>query len=133
MTDPAPSEKCTVYYDGDCPICRVEIGAYRALDRGRSVTYVDVAAIAGSPAADLDRTAALKRFHVRLPDGRLISGGRAFVALWRETPSLRWLGRIASLPPLIWLAEPAYRMFLLIRPGLQAAARAFIRMLPKSP
>jgi predicted DCC family thiol-disulfide oxidoreductase YuxK len=127
----APAQKCTVYYDGECPICRVEIGAYKALDRTGAVTYTDVTSSPGDPASDLDRAAALKRFHVRLGDGRLISGGRAFVALWRETPGFRWLGRIGSAPPLIWLAEPVYRVFLVVRPGLQAFARLLINLSKK--
>ena len=72
----------TVYYDGACPVCRREIGFYQKRTGG-AVSYCDVATEA-SPAPDLDREAALKRFHVRLPDGALVSG--AAVALGRADP-----------------------------------------------
>ncbi len=76
----------TVYYDGACPVCRREIGFYRARTGG-AVEYCDVAT-AACPAPDLSREDALQRFHVRLGDGTLVSGAGAFLALWRE---MGWL------------------------------------------
>ncbi len=58
----------------------------------------------------------MARFHVRLGSGEVVSGAAAFIALWRATPRFRLLGRIASIPPLPWLLEGAYRGFLKLRP-----------------
>ena len=65
----------------------------------------------------------MKRFHVRRSDGRLVSGAAAFAELWKATPGWRWLGHVAALPPLVWIAEGAYRLFLLVRPAVQRAVR----------
>ena len=86
----------TVYYDGACPVCRREIGFYQKRT-GAEVSYCDVAAEA-CPAPDLTREEALKRFHVRLADGALVSGAAAFLALWRETPGFRLVGAAALRP-----------------------------------
>ena len=108
-----PQSPLTVYYDGACPVCRREIGFY-ARRTGGAVSYCDVA-VEACPAPDLDRDAALRRFHVRLPDGALVSGAAAFLALWRATPGFRLPGRLLSAPPVVALLDVAYGGFLRLR------------------
>ncbi|MEM6414713.1 MAG: DUF393 domain-containing protein [Pseudomonadota bacterium] len=111
-----------VYYDGACPLCRREIDFYRG--RSSTVTFEDVSSSGISTIdADLTRDEALKRFHVRTKDGRLLSGAKAFSELWKNTPSMRWLGIIVSTQPFLGIAEIAYSLFLKIRPFMQFAAR----------
>lgn len=107
----------TVYYDGACPLCRREIGLYRACRGAEAIDWVDVARV-DRPAADLDRTHALARFHLRTADGRLVSGAAAFLELWRSLPGWRLAARLLALPPLPWLLERLYRLFLRIRPAI---------------
>jgi predicted DCC family thiol-disulfide oxidoreductase YuxK len=103
----------TVYYDGACPVCSREIGFYQKRT-GNEVSYCNVADEA-SPAADLRREDALARFHVRLPDGALVSGAAAFLALWQATPGFRAIGRLLSLRPAVKVLDIAYTGFLKIR------------------
>lgn len=103
----------TVYYDGACPVCRREIGFYQKRTGG-AVSYCDVAAEV-CPAPDLRREDALKRFHVRLPDGALVSGAAAFLALWRETPGFRLPARLLSARPVVAALDVAYAWFLTLR------------------
>jgi predicted DCC family thiol-disulfide oxidoreductase YuxK len=116
-----PPGALTVYFDGSCPLCAAEIGVYRK-DAGETVRFCDVSAPGGAP-PDLEPEAAMARFHVRRADGRMENGARAFIALWLALPRWRWLGRIASAPPLPHLLEAAYRLFLPLRPMLQRLAR----------
>ena len=76
---------------------------------------------------DLDRTTALKRFHVRDRNGVLRSGAAGFIAMWRELPALRWLANIARLPGVTALLEVLYRGFLRIRPAIQRLVGAWDR------
>ena len=108
-----PQSPLTVYYDGACPVCSREIGFYRSRT-GAGVTYCDVAAEA-CPAPDLGREEALQRFHVRLPDGALVSGAAAFLALWRETPGFSAAARLLSARPIVAALDVAYGVFLKLR------------------
>lgn len=121
QADAAHSAACEVFFDGACPLCRAEIALYR--NQGAEATFTDIAG-EGAPPEEIGRETALKRFHVRRADGRLLSGGAAFAELWKRTPGWRWLGHIAAAPPFVWIGEGAYRLFLLIRPSIQSWARA---------
>jgi predicted DCC family thiol-disulfide oxidoreductase YuxK len=120
-----PEKDLSVYYDGCCPLCRAEIDHYRRCEGADRLLFVDVGR--GAPASalgeGLDREAALRRFHVRDADGRLVSGAAAFARLWRALPHWRWLGRLLDLRvlgmrPLLPVAEAAYRLSLPLRPKL---------------
>lgn len=105
-----------VYFDGGCPLCSREIAAYRNARGGERLRWVDAQACADpelGPA--LPRDAALRRLHVRLPDGRLVSGAAAFVAIWQHLPAFRGLARLARVPGALGLMEGLYRAFLGLR------------------
>lgn len=113
----------TVYYDGSCALCRNEISFYQARRGAETIRWIDVStAENGHAAMDLSCAEAMARFHVRLRDGRLMNGGSAFAALWRELPAMKLAGWLFAAPPLSWLLNVAYDLFLPIRPHLQAIA-----------
>ncbi|MGF1500691.1 MAG: thiol-disulfide oxidoreductase DCC family protein [Paracoccaceae bacterium] len=102
-----------VYYDGNCPVCRREIGWYGRMRGAEDVRFVD---IVDAPVPDgFTREALLRRFTVIRRDGVAASGARGFAALWRALGPTRLLGRVAERPPIVWIAEGAYRLFLRIR------------------
>ena len=115
----------TVYFDGSCPLCRREVAWYRRRRGADAIEWIDVSGGDGSPppAPGLNRDMALARFHVRLSDGRLLSGARAFAELWAALPGLRGLARLMRSRPLSALLEVGYRAFLRLRPSLQRAMR----------
>jgi predicted DCC family thiol-disulfide oxidoreductase YuxK len=108
----------TVYYDGSCPLCRAEIGHYRAQEGASGIHFFDVSSPDVQPAPDLDRTRAMARFHVRRVDGQLLSGAAAFVTIWSLLPRWRWAARIAALPGMVLILEAGYRLSLSLRPAL---------------
>jgi predicted DCC family thiol-disulfide oxidoreductase YuxK len=115
----------TVWYDGQCPLCRREIALIRKLDRTAAIDFVDVAA-AGASSCPLDRETLLARFHA-LENGQLYSGAAAFAAMWRAVPLLRPLGLLARSPLVLGLLERAYTVFLRARPALQRAVARWER------
>lgn len=92
MTNAAP---LIAYYDGLCPLCVAEMRQYAKL--GEDV--IRMQDCNGDLPPDVDRDAALAALHVRLPDGRVVDGWRAFMAIWERTPRMRWLA---------WLTRPAF-------------------------
>lgn len=107
----------TVYFDGACPVCRREIALYRRQPGAEACAWVDASSCEGDALGPgLDSAAALSRMHVRRADGSLVGGARAFIALWQSLPRTRLLGRVAAIPPIPWLLEVAYRLFLKARP-----------------
>ncbi len=112
--------KVLVWYDGGCPLCRREIALMRRLDAAQAITFIDVAS--EDATCPLDRGELLSRFHAA-EDGRILSGAAAFAAMWRAIPRLRLIGLAARNPLVLAVLERLYRLFLRIRPRLQAAAR----------
>ncbi len=109
--------RVTVWFDGGCPLCRREISLMRRLDRRRgAIAFVDLTTDAPCP---LDRAELLARFHAQETGGPVVSGAAAFAAMWRAIPALAWAGHAARLPPLAWLLERGYRVWLRVRPALQ--------------
>lgn len=108
--------KLTVWYDGDCPLCRREISLMRRLDRRRAIAFVDASTGAGD--CPIDRRDLLARFHAE-EDGRMVSGAEAFAAMWRAIPALRPLGLAARNRVALALLERLYLGFLSVRPRLQ--------------
>ena len=113
--------KPTVFYDGGCPLCRREIGFYQRRRGADQITWIDVSQAKKNEevAPGLCKHAAMARFHIRGAEGQIISGGRAFAYLWSLLPGFRPWGRLLLLPPFSWLIDPAYDLFLKLRPGLQ--------------
>jgi predicted DCC family thiol-disulfide oxidoreductase YuxK len=108
--------KLTLFYDGSCPLCVSEIGYYKRSDREKALEFIDVSSERFSGDGRINRTEAMARFHVRLADGRQVSGAQAFVEVWRLVPGWRWLARLAGLPGAVRVLEVFYSLFLRARP-----------------
>jgi predicted DCC family thiol-disulfide oxidoreductase YuxK len=124
----AAAERPAVFYDGSCPLCAAEISTYRKCRGAGEIDWVDVAgddtgAHREFIAPGLAREDAMRRFHMRRADGKIVSGGAAFAELWTALPAFSWAGRIGRLPGITVLLEGAYRLFLPVRPVLQRMLR----------
>lgn len=118
--------KSTVYFDGSCPLCRAEIVYYRRKDQVGPLRFVDISEVGAVPPEGITQQRAMKRFHVRASDGRVLSGAAAFVEVWTRLPRWRWAARAASLPGALIALELGYRIFLPVRPFI---SRLFGRIL----
>lgn len=111
----------TVWFDGQCPLCRREIAVMRRLDRRGAIAFVDVAGVdaaGGAISCPIDAATLLARFHAQ-EDGRMLSGAAAFAAMWRAIPLLRPLGLMARNRVILGVLERLYLVFLKVRPRLQ--------------
>ncbi len=117
------SPKKTIYFDGACPLCTIEIAHYKRQSGANDLCFLDISRDGADPGEGLTRAAALSRFHVRAQDGTLLSGAAAFVSIWQDLPKWRWAARLARLPGVLPLLELGYRAFLPLRPALAAFVR----------
>ena len=106
----------TVYFDGSCPLCRAEIEYCRRNDQAGALCFVDISEASAVTPEGITKQQAMKRFHVRASDGRVLSGAAAFVEVWTPLPKWRWVARAASLPGAMAALELGYRIFLPVRP-----------------
>jgi len=121
----------TVLYDGACPMCQREIAFYKRLipiSSSTSICYADV----NDPSLTIPDSTTLEilksRFHVRFENQELISGAKAFIALWTLLPGWRWLAITARIPGIIWCLEMNYRLFLIFRPTIQNIFKHILKL-----
>ncbi|MEH6592239.1 MAG: DUF393 domain-containing protein [Halioglobus sp.] len=78
----------TLYYDGQCPLCMKEMARLGRLKDER-LNLTDIHTL--PPGTDLpDTTALLRDLHLRLHDGRMLTGVDANVAAWQYTRHGAW-------------------------------------------
>ncbi|MCG8414785.1 MAG: DUF393 domain-containing protein [Pseudomonadales bacterium] len=101
----------TLYFDGDCPLCLMEIEALKKLSEDGRLSFVDVNSV--DFAADhphIDKAAALAKLHGMTNDGRMLYGLDVTVAAWSAVGKHRWL-RILRWPILRYIADAVYWLF----------------------
>lgn len=109
---PSPANwQIEVFYDGDCPLCRREIGMLRRRDRRQRIRFTNIAA-SEFRASDFGVSwdDLMSGIHGRLPDGTWIRGVEVFRKLYAAigwTPVV-WISR---LPIIAGLLDRAYRLF----------------------
>ena len=102
----------TVFYDGQCGLCRREIDHYRSVAPADTFDWVDITrAPERATAAGIDYLDGLWGLHVQTADGRRVTGVDSFLAIWRALPRWRWLAGLFRLPGLHWTAGLVYRRF----------------------
>lgn len=119
------SNRLTVIYNANCPICAREIGAYRRYNARRRL------GIRFAPLQTADLAAwgltpqdAARRLHAIRGD-TLLDGADAFRAVWAEMPALAWLSRLLALPGLRQATDLVYDRIL--APALYALHRRRVR------
>jgi predicted DCC family thiol-disulfide oxidoreductase YuxK len=101
-----------MYYDGGCPLCSREVNHYRRLDRDGRIRWVDISRDPRElEVQGVTLTEGMARLHVRERGGRLVSGARAFAAVWDELPYYRWLARLVRGAHLLKAMDYAYAHF----------------------
>jgi len=116
------TEAPIIYFDGSCPLCTMEIEFYASRTKEDELKLVDVSIQGADLRPDLTAQDAMDRFHVRKPDGELVSGAKAFVEVWRVVPGWSWATQLTLIPMVLPMMEAFYRGFLFVRPGMSWGA-----------
>lgn len=108
----------TVYYDGDCPLCRSEMAFLMRANREGRLHFVDIAGPAFEAASlGVSREALMALLHVQDSAGRWLVGVPAVQAVYAATGHRRLaaalghplIARLAR-PGYAWLARHRYRL-----------------------
>ena len=101
----------SVYYNGACPVCRVEMNHYsrRCGTAAVPVRFVD-SSIKYDDLAEygLRREHLQRRLYLKLANGQIVSGVAALTSLWAQTPGYQWLSKVVGLPILRPITEMFY-------------------------
>ncbi|WP_371397054.1 thiol-disulfide oxidoreductase DCC family protein [Fretibacter rubidus] len=109
MNKPAP---LCVYYDGDCPICRIEVRFYERIDKADVISWINITPLSDSALPDgKTREELLGKFHVR-DDENWHIGVDAFARIWRALPGFRHFAFLFRVPILRQMAMGLYLVFL---------------------
>lgn len=100
-----------VFYDGDCPLCRKEIGMLRRWDKRGVIVFTDIAADGFDPGPlGVPFETLMAEIHGRLPNGQIITGVEVFRRLYSAV-GLGWLVAPTRLPVVRHLLDAGYRFF----------------------
>ena len=111
----------SVWYDGDCPVCRQEVALYSRIDRQGRIDWIDIVALTdGQLPEGKSRADLLGKFHARQDKGPWQIGVDAFAAIWARLPGLRWGAFLFRTPLIRQAAQLAYLGFLKWQRGHRA-------------
>lgn len=111
----------SVWYDGQCPVCRQEVALYRRIDKRHLIDWIDIGTLSDEQVPPgKSRDELLGRFHARSTSNNgqhdggdgYRTGVDAFAAIWRRLPGLNRLAFVFRTPGLRQLAQLAYLGFL---------------------
>lgn len=101
----------TIFYDGHCPLCGMEIKKLRELDKDKQLAFVDINHPEFSLAyPTLDWQTLDARIHGQLPDGEMISGLDVTYLAWKLVGK-GWVYAPLRWPVVSWLADRVYNLF----------------------
>jgi uncharacterized protein len=118
------AELTAIYYNGECPVCSVEMNHYASLcaKSQKSLQFIDAMQRPEDFAAwGLRREHFEQRVYLKDSKGRILSGLPALVELWSRLPQYRWLARVMKVP----IVKPVSNAFYdhALAPALAAWAR----------
>ena len=124
----------TVYHDGECPICNVEINQMKRLDKTKKINWIDITKDqAALDAAGLTYQQTMDRIHVRDSNQVMQTGVNGFLSVWEHLPYFRRAVPIIKKTPLLLpLMEWGYVKFAKYRLKLTGKSMVKVNSQPSS-
>ena len=98
-----------VYFNNSCKICKAEIDLYKK-EKISDINWID---ITGNQNAKIETNKSfkelLRRLHVK-KDGKIFSGAKAFLLVWKNIPKYRILYSILSFPIIYHIFSVVYEI-----------------------
>ncbi|MGM0843699.1 MAG: thiol-disulfide oxidoreductase DCC family protein [Bacillota bacterium] len=80
-----------VYYDGWCPLCRKFKRRIEKLDMLKSIIFVSIRDVEYIRELDIPLEKLETEMHVKMPNGKILSGYDSITAVFGRIPLLCWL------------------------------------------
>ena len=110
-------QKLKIFYDGLCIICRTEIKAYEKWDKQGKLELVDISHPQFSAEAEgLETKLVQKYLHIKMPDGRILTGVDTFIAVWKTLDIFKLLTKVAENSIGRKFFDLGYPVFVIARP-----------------
>ncbi len=107
------NQSIDVFFDGDCPVCQLEVDLYRKFGDANKIAWIDIVTLSDAQLPnDKDRQTLLNKFHVLDDVGAWHVGVDAFARIWKQLPGFRHFAFLFRVPGLRQIAEICYRGFL---------------------
>lgn len=121
----------TVYYDGACPVCNVEVSHIRSRDRHQVMNFIDIS----SPSFQADETGRsqqqlMSRIHAQTEDGQWETGMPVLRQMYHHAGLSHWLAWTAY-PGLSRAFDGLYGWFANHRMAISRYSRPVLRVLEK--
>ena len=98
-----------VYYNKSCSICRAEINIYKKQNI-KDIEWVDITQNKLAEKETLqNEKALLRRLHIK-QEGKVLSGAKAFLLLWKKIPKYRFLYYFLKKPIIYNLFSIGYEI-----------------------
>lgn len=108
----------TIFHDGSCPICRLDVAHLQSRNDGGRLRFIDISAPDFDPASyGITHDEFAAQIRAQLPDGTLITGMDVFRRAYRAV-DLDWVVAPANWGPLKAPADALYRLFARNRPAI---------------
>ena len=98
-----------VYFNNSCKICKTEIDLYKK-EKIDEIDWVDITDNElAEKETSKDSKQLLRRLHVK-KDGKIFSGAKAFLLVWKNIPKYKFLYSILRLPIIFQLFSLVYEI-----------------------
>ena len=98
-----------VYFNNSCKICKAEIDIYKK-EKINEITWVDITNnVNAKIETSKNYNQLLRRLHVK-KDGRIFSGAKAFLLVWKNIPKYKILYSLFSLPIIFQIFSISYEI-----------------------
>jgi len=107
------SWKIRLLYDGDCPLCMIEVNMLKEQDAGQgNIDFVDISSESYNPEANqgVSFAEAMKRIHGILPDGTVVEGVEVLRRCY-EAVGQGWVNIISKYEPVGKVADALYNVW----------------------
>jgi predicted DCC family thiol-disulfide oxidoreductase YuxK len=98
-----------VYFNNSCNICKTEINLYKK-EKIKEINWVD---ISQNQSAEIETNKnskeLLRRLHIK-NNGKVFSGSKAFLLLWKKIPKYKFLYNFFKLPIIFQIFTIGYEI-----------------------